>query len=261
MIMAKEWKYGYEQLVYFVNQNENNYDKIIFTNESGESYMYYLFFKPYPPDLIQNKLKFDEVDKFGIGHVYKIDNIEFRSINRKKEILLPRILWIGDALEIPENDNRLNYLKTIYYPNGRKAFVAVDLKSKGQDETRQFQKKDELKLIYSWGECNELGKREELEVNNENKINYRLNINGKPVDEIKLKISDSESKLIWREIPMDLLENKEINIKIEDINFCNQLNVYKNEKFLRVNMKGKSSPQFDNLLLLLNRLKIKYFNK
>jgi len=130
MTMAKDWNYGYKQVIGFIKKIENNYDKIILTNDSGETYMHYLFFSKYPPEIYQKEANFDEIDKFGIGHVYKVDKYEFRMIDWKKEKKEPRVLWVGTVSEIPDNESHLNYLKTFFYPNGEKAFLAVELNLK-----------------------------------------------------------------------------------------------------------------------------------
>jgi len=134
MTMARDWNWGYKEAVGFIGKVKDEYGKIVLTNDSGESYMHFAFYLPFRPEIFQEKISdlpadrqgFDEIDKFGIGHIYKIGKFKFRNIDWEKEDKEEGVLWIGTDSEIPDGDDSLNYLKTIYYPNGSKAFEAVE---------------------------------------------------------------------------------------------------------------------------------------
>lgn len=260
--MVKDWNYGYHQAVDFVAKIDHRYDQVIFSDDCGESYMHYLFFKPYPPDLFQDKARFDEIDKFGIGHIFQVDKYRFRKIDWLKEKKEPRILWVGTAEEIPIDDKNLNYLKIINYPNKKIAFLIVDLKIKGQEGKIESKKSSSFKLIYSWGECSDLKERYVLTLADDRKINYQEIYGGKTIKELKSIISEKEKTKIIKLIPRDFFDiaNKSNRVLTnETSNFCSDLTLSNNNKEAKVKMRGKTVVELDQLMVFLSEITLKEF--
>ena len=99
---ATDWMYGYKQAI-TQNYDFSKYNQVIFTNEYGQPYIYYLFYSKYPPEKFQSQavLERESVD---VGTVKKIDNIEFRKVNWPSDRGLENTLIIGTGKEIPDAD-------------------------------------------------------------------------------------------------------------------------------------------------------------
>lgn len=53
-LYSRDWQYGYEQVISYINQNQNKYDEIVFSRTYGEPYMFTLFYLNYNPSSYQN---------------------------------------------------------------------------------------------------------------------------------------------------------------------------------------------------------------
>lgn len=51
---SRDWQYGYEQAVSYIQQNQGKYDEVVFSRTYGEPYMFTLFYLNYPPASYQN---------------------------------------------------------------------------------------------------------------------------------------------------------------------------------------------------------------
>jgi 4-amino-4-deoxy-L-arabinose transferase-like glycosyltransferase len=47
---SQEWQYGYKEAVGFVSRVEKDYDQVVVTEGLGRPYIYFLFYKKYPPE-------------------------------------------------------------------------------------------------------------------------------------------------------------------------------------------------------------------
>lgn len=117
---AKEWIYGYEQMIAEVMKKEGNFKTVVISDKEpmDKSYMFYLFFSMYPPDKYQNSKSpsgnFETHQKFG--------KFQFRPINWEVDSGLKNTLFIGNPQEIGKSD----VVFTVYYPDGTPAMVMAE---------------------------------------------------------------------------------------------------------------------------------------
>jgi 4-amino-4-deoxy-L-arabinose transferase-like glycosyltransferase len=127
---SKDWQYGYKQAVQRVYPLKDNYQKIIFTSEYGQPYIYWLFYGQYPPAAYQAKAQLTESLSGDVGKVEKLDNLEFRSISFDGDKNLSKSLLIGTELEIPLGKidySKQKVLEEIKFLNGKIAFRIVEI--------------------------------------------------------------------------------------------------------------------------------------
>ncbi|OGM19044.1 hypothetical protein A2686_04600 [Candidatus Woesebacteria bacterium RIFCSPHIGHO2_01_FULL_38_10] len=125
--MAKEYpfssQYGVKELVSYLKERENNFEKIIVTDKYDQPYILFLFYLNYPPKYFQSNHELTSRDKFGFSTVRTFDKYEFRSIDfAKNHLQNPNSLIIGTDEEIP---NSANIVKGIYGTNGYLYFEVV----------------------------------------------------------------------------------------------------------------------------------------
>ncbi len=104
---AKEWQYGYREVIKKISPLEKNYDKIIVTTAYDQPYIYFLYYKQYNPVIWKNPGDFSA----------RFDKYEFRKIDWSKDRLLHNTLLIGEPIEIPENEP--GTLAVIKYPGSK----------------------------------------------------------------------------------------------------------------------------------------------
>lgn len=108
-----DWQYGYKEVVEYMNENGNNFEKIIVTNIYDQPYIYFLFFKE-PLKVYVND-----------GEFYKgFNNLEFRAINWMEDERRDNVLLVGTEEEIPDSDK---VVKEIKFLNGEIAFRVTAL--------------------------------------------------------------------------------------------------------------------------------------
>jgi len=126
---SQDWQYGYKQVIQKVYPLKDNYEKIIFTSEYGQPYIYWLFYSQYPPADYQAKAWLTE-NLFGdVGRVERLDNVEFRSVNFDGDKNLSKALLIGANIEIPLEKidyNKQKVLEEVKFLNGQVAFRVVE---------------------------------------------------------------------------------------------------------------------------------------
>ncbi|MDQ3239743.1 MAG: glycosyltransferase family 39 protein [bacterium] len=110
---AKHWQYGYKELVTYINQNQNIYNKIVITTAYDQPYIYFLFYNKHNIGLQINDGSFNQ----------KYNQIEFRRIDWSNDKNLKNTLLVGGPLEIPENET--GTLNTIKFPDGADAFRII----------------------------------------------------------------------------------------------------------------------------------------
>ena len=118
---AKEWLYGYEKIIPEVKKLEENYDKIIVSNQPpmDQSYMFFLFYLRYPPDLYQKESQ-GAAGGFRENHYF--GKYEFRLIDWIKDSKKQNTLFVGRPTDFPEN---VKELKRVSYPDGSSAMLIV----------------------------------------------------------------------------------------------------------------------------------------
>lgn len=116
---AKDWQYGYEELIPKVKAMEASVDKIIVsnTNPLDQSYIFFLFYTKMNPAEYQ-KVSFYERDT----SVRKFEKYEFRPIKWEKDHTMKNVLFIGSEKDFP---SELKPVNTIYYPDGSVAIKLI----------------------------------------------------------------------------------------------------------------------------------------
>ncbi len=120
---ALEWEYGFSQVVGYITQNQNKYQKVIITDRYDQAYILLLFYSRYDPDKYQKAHKGESDDKFGFSTISSFDKFEFRPIGREEISQSHNTLFIGTDEEIGEDKTPL---KVINFPNGVPAFKIVE---------------------------------------------------------------------------------------------------------------------------------------
>lgn len=101
---SSSFQYSLGKAIPFVLKNEKSYNRIIFSNESNlyQSYMFFLFFSRFDPDLYQ---KNGGTLSGGFAEKHQIGKYLFRQIDWKKE--QPGNLIVGNISDFPIGVNRI----------------------------------------------------------------------------------------------------------------------------------------------------------
>jgi len=132
---SPSWQYGYEQVIKYVLDHKNEYDRIFITKKYGEPHIFYSFFSKLDPKIIQfptSSTRFTQADWFWTD---RIENVYFvndwlisttDALNLKLEsgeqVSTKRSLLVTSFDNIPTNTSRI---KTINFLDGSPAFVIV----------------------------------------------------------------------------------------------------------------------------------------
>lgn len=129
---SQAYLYGYKQAVSFISQNQQNFQRVIFTTSYKEPYVYYLFYTKYPPEKFQKQANLEILYPPDVGEIPKIDNIEFTRADYPKYRFLKNVLIIGTPEELKESDINIKeeakILKKIDFLDGTRAFNIVEIK-------------------------------------------------------------------------------------------------------------------------------------
>lgn len=118
-----EWQYGYKESVAFVQEVENEFDKIYFTTELGRPYAYYIFYGKVDPKKFRQDVSIER-EVFGFVHVKRIGKYYFAKDLKKDEQPKQKVLYINITANVPENAQKL---KTFYLLNGKPVLTAYTL--------------------------------------------------------------------------------------------------------------------------------------
>lgn len=125
---SQGWLYGYKQIISQL-PDTSKYDRVVFTDEYGQPYIYYLFYKRYSPEKFQSQAKLEQ-DGVDVGTVRKIDNIEFRKISWPVDRGLENTLLVGTDIEIPDHDipteKKSTKVAQEYFLDGKPALKIVE---------------------------------------------------------------------------------------------------------------------------------------
>ncbi len=122
-------RFGYKQVIEFVETVKGRYDKVIFSKSHSEPQAFVAFYAKLDPRMYQqyaqDYLRYEKEGKLYLDQLerYQLGKYEFRDINWDKDKLMPNGLMVGGADEFPKN---VAGLRTIYYPNGQIAFKIVE---------------------------------------------------------------------------------------------------------------------------------------
>jgi len=136
---SDSWQYGYKQVFEFLNHNDLQYDKVIFTKKYGEPHIFYAFYNKLNPSILQpggDSIRFNKSDWFWtdkIGDYYFVNDwdIPYRgeTINSLKlesgEIIdSHRSLLVTTFNRVPDN---AKVEKIIEFVDGRVAFIIASV--------------------------------------------------------------------------------------------------------------------------------------
>ena len=100
-VTVRAWQCGYRELVGYVKQNYDRFDRFYITDRHGQPYIFFLYYWPFDPANYQKQVKTSAPDRYGFGQVEKFDKFEFRFAFDPK---LKRSAFIG----YPEHFNDAN---------------------------------------------------------------------------------------------------------------------------------------------------------
>lgn len=117
---AGEWQYGYVDALSFAHSQQDNFNKIYFTDQLGRPYIYYLFYNKISPTDFRNKANITR-DVFGFVHVNSIGKYYFqKDLPQTKG----NILYINVPNVVPGS---AHIQKTFLLPNGSPVLEAYTL--------------------------------------------------------------------------------------------------------------------------------------
>ncbi|MEK7572806.1 MAG: glycosyltransferase family 39 protein [Patescibacteria group bacterium] len=116
---ASEWQYGYAKVIPQIQKIEKNYKKITVSNRPpmDQSYMFFLFYLKYPPDLYQKE---SQNASGGFRENHTFGKFEFRPIDWGSERRDNKILYVGRPQDFGEEKKMIF---DVSYPNGTAAMV------------------------------------------------------------------------------------------------------------------------------------------
>lgn len=121
------WQYGYKQVIEFVKNNQDGYDRIVFTKKYGEPHTFILFYLQYDPYKYQtneNLIRYKQSDWFWVD---KFDKFEFINDWEIKDKVsgMKNTLLVTTPGNYPINSR---ILETVYFLDGKIAFEIVAVK-------------------------------------------------------------------------------------------------------------------------------------
>lgn len=119
---ALEWEYGFSQIIPYIVQNQDKYQKVIITDRYDQPYILFLFYSQYDPAKYQKVIKQIGDNKYGFTTISSFDKYEFRPVGKEEVFNTKNALFVGTNEET--NENR-TLLKEIEFPDGTTAFKIV----------------------------------------------------------------------------------------------------------------------------------------
>jgi len=77
-VITRAWQCGYKELVSYVKENYNKYDRFVITDRHGQPYIYFLYYLNYDPAKYQKQAKISAPDGYGFGQVERFDKFYFK---------------------------------------------------------------------------------------------------------------------------------------------------------------------------------------
>lgn len=124
---SQAWQYGYKQAIEYVEKNQENYDRIVFSKKYGEPHIFTLFYLKYDPNqYVNNKNlnRYKRSDWFWVDRFDKYEFINDWEINNKTSGR-SKTLLVTSPGNYPENSKKLT---TIDFLDGSNAFDIVEIK-------------------------------------------------------------------------------------------------------------------------------------
>jgi len=128
---ASSWLYPYKPALQLVQQYEQDYQRIVFTDTMGQPYIFLLFYNRVDPRIFQKEVDFQADDQGDVGKVVRFGKYDFTHVDWPAMRGGTSTLFVGDQYELPEKDmNPVNLVRLgeLKYPNGSHALRIVGLK-------------------------------------------------------------------------------------------------------------------------------------
>lgn len=122
------WQYGYKEVVQYIKENGDGYQRIVITKKYGEPHEFLLFYLGYDPLIYRNNPALVRYEKSNWYWVDRFDKFDFMNDWEIKERLLgadrQKILVITSPGNYPQ---QFKLLETINFLNNQPAFDIVEL--------------------------------------------------------------------------------------------------------------------------------------
>jgi 4-amino-4-deoxy-L-arabinose transferase-like glycosyltransferase len=136
---SPSWQYGYQEVVEYIKNNQSKYNHVIFTKKYGEPHIFYAFFLPLNPEVLQNSqdsLRFfqsgwywtDRINNIYFVNDWDIPNqtsVGFIKLESGEKVPTNNTLLITSPGHIPAN---AVILKTVAFLDGKPAFLITHIK-------------------------------------------------------------------------------------------------------------------------------------
>ncbi len=118
-------QYGVKELVSYIYENYDRFDKIIITDRYDQPYILTLFYLQYPPSDFQHDHELSGRDGYGFSTVREFDKFKFVSLGEWSDIVSnnSNALIAGTDEEVPDE---ANIVKEVLFPSGKPAFQIVE---------------------------------------------------------------------------------------------------------------------------------------
>lgn len=117
---SQEWQYGYKEAIVYAQSVERDYDKVVFTEELGRPYIYFLFHTKYDPKKFRSEAIIER-EVLGFVHVESFNKYEFTKDFSKFSLDDKKTLFVNTPSGVPKSAEKL---KTFYLLNGDPALVS-----------------------------------------------------------------------------------------------------------------------------------------
>ena len=120
---SDSFQYAMKDTMAFVQGTKNEYKQIVFSNNGNlyQSYMFYLFYSSFDPNLYQ--ILGGSVSG-GYDKPHRLKNFEFRSVDWTKEELKAGTLYVSDSKNAPSQKRIVNIFRNL---DGKEAIIAFTL--------------------------------------------------------------------------------------------------------------------------------------
>ncbi|PIZ24921.1 hypothetical protein COY48_00360 [Candidatus Collierbacteria bacterium CG_4_10_14_0_8_um_filter_43_86] len=134
---SSSWQFGYAEVMTYVQDHRNEYDRVFITKRFGEPHIFYAFFNQEEPEIVQpnqNNIRFKKSDWFWtdkIDNVYFINDwqipitsIKILPLESGEEVSTQRSLLITSAGHVPVN---AHVIRTVNFLDGSPAFIITSV--------------------------------------------------------------------------------------------------------------------------------------
>jgi len=119
---SSEWQYGYQEMVQAVSEIEENYDRVIVTKSLGRPYIYFLFYKKYPPEKFWQEARVVK-ELAGFINVTGFGQYEFRDVSWNQDQKEEKSLFVAIPKDVPQG---VEVLRTVRRLNQEPVFILFD---------------------------------------------------------------------------------------------------------------------------------------